>query len=417
VIALTTTNTTLSARPGPSWARIGPAGRRTLALASVALLLASLAACSRTADAQPGGGGAPQAMPVAVVAAKASSVPVLLEAVGRAEGSKEVEVRARVAGLIEQQRYREGDRVKADAPLFLIERAPFEIALALARAGLGQEQARLEQARREAKRLAPLAEQHAISQREFDDATSTLHLAEASVAAAQAQVRQAQLNLSYTRVVAPITGLSGRAEKSQGSLVSPTDGLLTHVTQTDPIWVRFSFSESELARLRSGKAGAVTLLTAEGKPLATRGKLNFEGSTVDPQLGTVQLRAEFANPDLAVLPGQFVRAQVHAGEEPAYVVPQAAVITGERGKAVWTIKDGKALPTPVEVGGWVEHGWAVRKGLNEGDTVIVDNLMKLRPGAPVAPHAASAPPAAAAGSAPAARPAASAASAASQPAR
>ena len=142
MIALTTTNTTLSARPGPSWARIGPTGRRTLALASVALLLASLAACSRTADAQPGGGGAPQAMPVAVVAAKASSVPVLLEAVGRAEGSKEVEVRARVAGLIEQQRYREGDRVKADAPLFLIERAPFEIALALARAGLGQEQAR-----------------------------------------------------------------------------------------------------------------------------------------------------------------------------------------------------------------------------------------------------------------------------------
>jgi len=187
------------------------------------------------------------------------------------------------------------------------------------------------------------------------------------------------------------------------------------VTQTDPIWVRFSFSETELARLRSGKAGAVKLLSAEGQPLGSSGKLNFEGSTVDPQLGTVQLRAEFANPDLAVLPGQFVRAQVNAGEERAFVVPQAAVINGERGKAVWTIKDGKAMPAPVEVGAWVGNGWAVRKGLNEGDTVIVDNLLKLRPGAPVAPQAASAPAGASAGSAPAAAPPASAA--ASQPAR
>ena len=407
-----TTIKALSLRPGFSPARLTLA---SIAIASFSLL-ACMAGCSPSADAQPGGGGPPQAMPVAVVAARLTSVPVLLEAVGRAEGSKEVEVRARVTGLIEQQRYREGDRVKADTPLFVIERAPFEIALAQSRAALAQEQARLEQARREAKRLAPLAEQRAISQREFDDATSTLRLVEASVAAAQAQVRQAQLNLSYTRVGSPIAGLTGRAEKSQGSLVSPSDGLLTRVTQTDPIWVRFSFSETELARLRSGKAGAVKLLSAEGQPLGTSGKLNFEGSTVDPQLGTVQLRAEFANPDLAILPGQFVRAQVNAGDERAYVVPQAAVINGERGKAVWTIKDGKALPAPVEVGAWVGNGWAVRKGLNEGDTVIVDNLLKLRPGAPVAPQAASAPAAASAGSAPAAAPP-PASAAASTPAR
>jgi len=137
-------------------------------------------------------------------------------------------------------------------------------------------------------------------------------------------------------------------------------------------------------------AGAVKLMAADGNPLGGAGKLNFAGSTVDAQLGTVQLRAEFANPDLLVLPGQFVRAQVHAGEERAVVVPQAAVFNGERGKAVWTVKDGKALPAPVEVGAWVGDGWAVRKGLNEGDAVIVDNLLKLRPGAPVAPHPASA---------------------------
>jgi len=323
------------------------------------------------------------------------------ESVGRAEGSKEVEVRARVTGLIEQQRYHEGDRVKANAPLFVIEQAPFEIALAQARATLLQESARLEQARRDAKRLGPLIEQHAVSQKDFDDAASAQRVAEASVAQAQAQLRQAELNLSYTRVVSPITGITGRAEKSQGSLVSPSDGLLTRVTQTDPIWVRFSFSESELAQLRGGSAGAVKLLSADGTPLGGAGKLNFAGSTVDAQLGTVQLRAEFANPDLLVLPGQFVRAQVHAGEERAVVVPQAAVFNGERGKAVWTVKDGKALPAPVDVGAWVGDGWAVRKGLNEGDAVIVDNLLKLRPGAPVAPHPASAPASAAAASAPA----------------
>ena len=372
-------------------------------------LLAVLAGCGRQADAQQGGGhgpggpggGAPPAMPVAVVTARFSNVPVVIESVGRAEGSKEVEVRARVTGLIEQQRYHEGDRVKANAPLFLIEQAPFEIALAQARATLLQESARLEQARREAKRLGPLIEQHAVSQKDFDDAASAQRVAEASVAQAQAQLRQAELNLSYTRVVSPITGITGRAEKSQGSLVSPSDGLLTRVTQTDPIWVRFSFSESELAQLRGGSAGAVKLLSADGTPLGGAGKLNFAGSTVDAQLGTVQLRAEFANPDLLVLPGQFVRAQVHAGEERAVVVPQAAVFNGERGKAVWTVKDGKALPAPVDVGAWVGDGWAVRKGLNEGDAVIVDNLLKLRPGAPVAPHPASAPASAAAASAPA----------------
>jgi membrane fusion protein (multidrug efflux system) len=369
------------------------------------VLAAGLAGCDRKADAQQGGGhgpggGAPPAMPVAVVTARFSSVPVVIESVGRAEGSKEVEVRARVTGLIEQQRYHEGDRVKANAPLFLIEQAPFEIALAQARATLLQESARLEQARREAKRLGPLIEQHAVSQKDFDDAVSAQRVAEASVAQAQAQLRQAELNLSYTRVVSPITGITGRAEKSLGSLVSPTDGLLTRVTQTDPIWVRFSFSESELAQLRGGSAGAVKLLSAEGNPIGGAGKLNFAGSTVDAQLGTVQLRAEFANPDLLVLPGQFVRAQVHAGEERAVVVPQAAVFTGERGKAVWTIKEGKALPASVEVGAWVGDGWAVRKGLNEGDSVIVDNLLKLRPGAPVAPHPAA--PASAAASAAAA---------------
>ena len=224
----------------------------------------------------------------------------------------------------------------------------------------------------------------AISQRECDDGTTAQRSVEASVAAAQARVRDAELNLSYTAVTAPIAGISGRAEKSQGSLVRAADGLLTRVVQTDPIWVRFSFSESELAQLKVGKAGGaatVRLLGTDGKPLGVAGKLNFTGSSVDARLGTVGLRPEFANPELAVLPGQFFKAQVQVGQQKAWLVPQAAVSTSEQGKIVWTLQGGKAAPTPVEVGGWVGADRAVLKGLKDGDQVITDNLLKLRPGA------------------------------------
>ena len=322
-------------------------------------------------------------MPVAVRTVSLQAVPVLIEAVGQAEGSREVEVRARVAGLVERQLYKEGDRLRAGAPMFTIERAPSEIALAQARAGVVLEQARVDQARREAARLQPLAAMQAIPQREADDAASALKLTEAALATAQLRIREAELNLSYTQVAAPIDGLSGRAEKSVGSLVGPADGLLARLTQTDPIWVRFAFSESEVAQLRRGKPGPVRLLDAAGKALPVQGRLDFTGSAVDARLGTVQLRAVLPNPALTLLPGQFVRAQVQTGEQRAALVPQAAVITTEQGRSVWTVQDGKAVSTPVEVGGWYGGDWIVRSGLKDGDLVIIDNLIKLRPGAPV----------------------------------
>ncbi len=365
---------------------------------AVFVVLASLAvvACgpSKPEAASHGGGppgGAMPAMPVTVRTVQQQTLPVLIDAVGQAEGSKEVEVRARVIGLIEKQFYTEGDRVKAGAPLFAIERAPFENALAQAKAALAAQQSQLDAAKREARRLKPLAEMQAIAQREADDALTAQRSAEASIASAQAGVREAELNLSYTRVTAPIAGVTGRAEKSQGSLVGPSDGLLTRVTQTDPIWVRFAFSESELSQLNTGRGAAVKLLDNDGKALGAAGKLNFTASSVDARLGTVQLRAVFPNPKLTVLPGQFVKAQVLAGEQRAWLVPQAAVVNGEQGKMVWTAKDGKAVATPVEVGGWVGADWVVRKGLKDGDKVIVDNILKIRPGAPVQPKEAAAP--------------------------
>ena len=370
------------------------AGSITLAL--VAALLA--AACGKsgpeTAQAQPPAAqpaGPPPALPVHEIQVSAESVPIAFEAVGQTEGAKQIEVRARVPGILEKRLYAEGAAVRAGAPLFQIERAPFELALAQARAALAQEQARAGQARREAERLKPLAEERAISRKDYDDAVSATQLTQASVEQARAKVQEAELNLSYTRVVAPVPGITGRAERSEGSLVTvdANGSLLTTINQVDPIWVRFSLSESDLAQLPQGRLGRVAsndvqLIMPDGKRYPVKGRINFTATQIDPKLGTQQLRAEFENPGERLLPGQFVRVRIVGGTlENAYLVPQAAVIQTEKGRFVFVDEGGKAALRPVETGEWSGANWIIRSGLKPGDRVIVDNLLKLRPGAPV----------------------------------
>ncbi len=355
-----------------------------------------LSACGQSGQDAAKGPPVGMALPVTVIKVTSQRVPALTEAVGQTEGSREVEVRARVSGILQKRLYQEGESVRAGAQLFLIERAPYEIALDQAKAALAQENARNEQAQRESGRMKQLVAERAVSQKEYDDSTSTLKQSEAASMAATSKVREAELNLSYISVTAPISGVTGRAQRSEGSLVTAgTDSaLLTTVSQTDPIWVRFSFSEIEYAQLRDGmKKAGVRLLLPDGKLFAGNGKLNFAASTVDSKLGTVQLRAEFANPGRTLLPGQFVRAQVLTGEQEAFLVPQSAVMQGDQGRFVWLVgADGKATMRPVEATAWSDNNWVVRKGLGDGDQVIVDNLMKLRPGAPVQPHPPGAAP-------------------------
>jgi membrane fusion protein (multidrug efflux system) len=346
----------------------------------------------------PGAGGPPQALPVTVVQAQPQRVPVTVETVGQSEGSKEIQVRARVSGILQKQLFTEGDRVKAGSVLYQIDPAPYEIALAQAKAALSQAQASSEQSQREQKRLKPLAEEQAVSGKDYDDATSAAKTTAAQVMARQADVRNAELNLGYTKVVAPISGITGRNISSEGSLVTVnTDtALLTTIVQTDPIWIRFSIAENEYAQLRSnnGDNAKVEVVLPDGKTYPEAGKLNFAASTVDRSLGTVQLRAEVPNPALRILPGQFVKARLYIGEIEGVLVPQAAVMTTDKGKAVMVVgPDNTVTPRPVETGTWRGDQWVVTKGLQRGDQVIVDNLVKLRPGAPVAPH----PPQAAAG--------------------
>lgn len=376
--------------------------------AAVGLALAAVLTACGPGPSSPGSppGGPPAQAPPAVQArvlqVSPQRVPIVLGAVGQVQGSKEVEVRARVTGILLKRLYNEGELVKAGAPLFQIDPAPFDIALTQARALLEQERARNEQANREAARLKQLVAQKAISQKEYDDSTSTLKLSNALVQVTEANLRQAELNLSYTLVTAPVAGVTGRMLRSEGSLITAgqESSLLTAINQVNPIWVRFSLSESERANIPGDQVAVrasaqVQLTLPDGTRYAENGRINFSASQLDPQLATMELRAEFNNPKLQLVPGQFVRVQVMAGHrENVFLVPQTSVVQTEKGYLLFVLdKDGKAEIRPVKTGTWLGSDWVITGGLNPGDRVVVDNLLRVRAGVTITPvePAAAAP--------------------------
>jgi len=383
--------------------------KRSLSSLVVLAITALLAACGKEGGA---GAAAPAAVPLVVhiVKVEPRSVPISFDVVGQVEGSKQVEVRARVSGILLKQFYREGDPVAEGARLFEIDRAPYEVAVAQAKGQLAQATAQAAQAQREEARLKPLVADRAVSRKEYDDATSTRQLAEASMQQANAAVRQAELNLSYTNVTAPVAGISGRAEHSLGTLITTDAGgsLLTTVNQLSPIWVRFSLAETDLAKLPAGRVGRgspvdMQLVLPGGRLYPLKGRLNFAATAIDTRLGTQQLRAEFDNPREELLPGQFVTVRINAGQrDNVFLVPQTAVVQTEKAFLVYAVDaEGKAQARPVKTGDWVGADWAIMSGLNAGDRVIVDNLLKIRPGVAVteATPTASPPAATAAGQA------------------
>ena len=327
-----------------------------------------------------GAAGAPPALPVSVIEASPTTLPNLLEITAQAEGAKETEVRSRVGGILVKRLYEEGSAVTAGQPLFQIDPEPFKNAL-------DESQARAKQTAREAARLKGLFSQQAVSRKEFDDATSANEVA-------QANLKTAQLNLTWATVTAPVSGISGRAQRSEGNLITTAiDGsLLTSIYQINPIWVRFGLSASDTSQLPGGRLDPqqkteVELILPDGKVYDQPGNLNFLSMFIDPKLGTQQMRAEFLNPNNQILPGQFLKIRLTTGkQENVYLVPQAAVIQNERGFMVWTIgADNKVIPTPLKMGTWLGKNWIVRAGLKPGDRVVVDQIIKIRPGAVVAP--------------------------------
>jgi len=364
-------------------------------------LAAVLAACSPSNGSEKGGGkggagpmGGMPAPEVTVVTAEPQSIPVSWEYVGQTVGSREVEVRARVTGILMSRNFREGDRVQKGQSLFTIDPKPFEAALARAVADVAAAEARYEQAKRNAARMKPLYAEKAVSQKENDDAVSAEAIGAADVKAAQARLTEAKLNLAYTKVEAPVSGITTRAIPSEGTLVSGPNVLLTSVVQVDPIWVNFGIADNEQARInKESQSGGlklprnfeVELRLPDGSVYAHKGKLDFADVRVSTQTGTREARAEVPNPEGTLRPGQFVRVVLKGATIPnAVAVPQRAVLEGPQGKFVYVVNDkGQAEPRPVQAGQWSGERWIISSGLQGGERVIVDGVMKIGPGAPV----------------------------------
>lgn len=358
-------------------------------------VVSTIAACSKE---QPAAQGHPPAE-VAIVTVDPKPLAVTNELPGRVEATRIAQVRARVAGIVLQRSFREGSEVKSGEVLFRIDPAPFKASADSAQATLAKAEANLSQATLKAQRYKPLVEVNAISKQEYDDATTAQKQAEADVASAKAALQTANLNLGYATVTSPISGRIGRAQVTEGALVGQGDAtILATVQQLNPIYVNLTQSSSDLLKLRQalndgqlknvgGNQAGVTLIMEDGQPYPHTGKLLFSDVTVDEGTNTVTLRAEFPNPDRALLPGMYVRTKLEqAINEKAITVPQQAVLRNAKGASVYVVgADGKVAVRPVQTGSAHDTQWEITSGLEAGDRVIVEGFQKTAPGATVNP--------------------------------
>jgi len=329
---------------------------------------------------------------VGVVDVEPRSLALVLEYPAQLKGVREVEVRARVSGILLERRYDEGARVKAGDVLFRLDPDPFRAQVAQAQAALAVQEASLSQARRQRDQILPLFERNLASVRDRDNALTAFESAEAAVAAARAALRTAELELSYTDVRAPISGLTSREVRSEGSLVTAGDdsSLLTYIVQADRLYAEIAVTDSDAELVRAALASdhggqvGVSIADAQGRAIAAMGTIEFVSPRIDDATGTVAIRAVLDNPD-GIVPGRIVRARVEGVSiANSLVIPKRAVMHGAQGAYVWTVEaGGQPVPTPVELGALAGNDVVVTAGLTAGARVIVDGVLKVRPGSPV----------------------------------
>ena len=368
-----------------------------LSLCRAALVLAVVLSTSLGAAAQGQNMPPPQ---VTVVTLQAKDIPVVYEYPGRIVASREVEVRARVGGILLGREFEEGARVKKGDLLFRIDPATYQAQVALAKAQVAQAEAQLSQARRSEERAVALTKRGASSQSTLDDAVSARELAEAQVEAAEAQLRTAQLSLDYATVTAPAAGITSLEQVPEGSLMSTGD-LLTKISQIDPVHANFSAADTEAATIREMvEKGAlqgvdeaadltVGIVFGDGKTYGETGKIDFTSTSIDTETGTILSRAVMPNPNAKLLPGQFVRLKLNGlVARDAILIPAEALMQGPQGVFVYTVDDKNvAAVAPIEIERQIADGYLVKSGLKAGDRLITKGVVKVRPGAPVEPVA------------------------------
>lgn len=375
----------------------------TKAAASTLVSLALLSACGHK-DAAPAGAAPGGKMPppqVGVITAKSQSVALESELPARVEAVRVAEVRARVNGVVLKRLFTEGSMVKQGQSLFQIDPEPYQAQLNAAQAAVARAQANLTSANAVAERYKPLVAAQAISAQEYTNAVAAAKQAQADVNSAQAQARIAKINVEYSNVYAPISGRIGRALVTEGALVSATEATqLALIQQTDSVYLNITESAADLQRLRENATNKgmtsgvpVTVVRDDGTDLGRQGKLLFSDISVDPTSGQVTLRAQIANPNQELLPGQYVRVRLAQSEVPSGIlVPQQAVTRGgAQGDTLMVVgADNKPVQRPVKIASQNGSNWVVTGGLQEGEKVMVDGFQKLQmlpPGTPVQPVA------------------------------
>jgi membrane fusion protein, multidrug efflux system len=347
-----------------------------------------------------GCGRGPQAPPtrvpeVATVTIAPQQVELSTELPGRTSPYRVAEIRPQVNGIIQQRQFREGSDVKAGQLLYQIDPAPFKVALDSAKASLGKAQANLPTIRLRAERYKELLVDKAVSRQDYDDAAAAVEQARAEIEYWKASVEGARINLGYTRVTAPISGRIGKSSVTDGALLTAYQpASLATIQQLDPIYVDVTQSSAELLRLKrnletgrlsaNGKNGrTVRILLEDGTPYPLEGTLQFREVTVDPTTGSFTLRVVVPNPNHLLLPGMFIRAVVKEGiNDQAILIPQQAVSRDQKGNPTVLIVDaeGKTQQRMLRLDRAIGDQWLVSSGLASGDRVIVEGMIKVRPG-------------------------------------
>ncbi|HYX65919.1 MAG TPA: efflux RND transporter periplasmic adaptor subunit [Burkholderiales bacterium] len=358
------------------------------------LVALALAACSKEAP-------PPQRPPpeVSVLAVAPQSIPYVMTFVAQTESSRQVDIVARVSGYLDRIAYREGELVKEGQLLFQLDPKPFQADFDAAKGELLAQQARFATAKANLERVKPLAEQDALSRADLDRAQGDYDAANAAVYAARAKVRSAEINLGYTTIRAPVTGLASRSSQRQGAYINAMSdsAKLTYVAALDPIWVNFSVSQNQATKLRDmvqkGLLIApekldfdVELVLSDGSVYPDKGHISFSDPSFSQETGSFLVRAVLPNPKQELRPGMFVTARLSGATRPnAIVVPQLAVQQGSNGHLVYVVKaDGTAEVRPVVVGDYQgDKDIVVVSGLHGGDRVVVDGAMRVVPGQPV----------------------------------